>query len=127
MGLLPILKIEDWKTKQDIASQLISFERLYEKSQQSAIIEGNVSYITSSKETQMVVFQYYFKGQEKTEVLQVKQPLTIEKDSDLKLQGGSASPSKLETFSFVDTSVEKRTRYVVQLGSSKVFKYVEKA
>lgn len=112
--------------KKDVATQLISFERLYEKSQQSAVIEGNISYITSREDTQTIVFKYYFKGEEKIEMLRVKQPLVIERDSDLKLQGGSASPSKLETFSFIDISERKRIRYVVQLGSSKVFKYVEK-
>jgi len=126
MSLLPILKIEQWKQAKTIQTQLLSFERMYEKSQQCAVIEGYTSVISADKLNQQISYQYYFKGQEKRDVVSIQKPLEIKKNSEVKLKGGSASPSKLETFSFFDKSTNTTIRYVVQLGSSKVFKYVEK-
>lgn len=126
LGILPLMKLERWKEQQLVTSQLIGFERLYEKSQHSAVIELENSKVSANKLTQQLVFNYTFKGDKIEEVIDIKPPLIIDKKSEVTLRGGSASPSKLETFQFIDESRDTVIRYVVQLGSSKVFRYEEK-
>ena len=125
-GLLPIIKIEKWKEQKTITSQLIMFERLYEKSQHSAVIEKESSKIFADKDSQRIIFNYTLKGQKKEEFLYIEEPLLIMRERSLELQAGTASPSKLETFTFFDQSTQTKIDYIVQLGSSKVFKYVER-
>lgn len=126
LGIMPILKIEKWREKQSITSQLIMFERLYERSQYSAVVEQEQSKVETVRASQRLFFSYTFKGEKIEETIEIKKPLYIQKDSGVTLQSGSASPSSLETFEFYDESTQTIIRYVVQLGSSKVFKYVEK-
>ncbi|MGX6971480.1 hypothetical protein [Vagococcus bubulae] len=125
-GLLPVIRIEKWKEKQNVTAQLVMFERLYEKSQHSAIIEKESSHILADKHSQKLVFSYTIKGRKTEEIVNIEAPLRINKKSSLELQPGTASPSKLETFSFFDQSSQTKIDYIVQLGSSKVFKYVER-
>ena len=125
-GLLPVIRIEKWKEKQNVTAQLVTFERLYEKSQHSAVIEKESSKIFTDRDSQRIIFNYTLKGQKKEEFLYIEEPLRINKKSSLELQPGTASPSKLETFSFFDQSSQTKIDYIVQLGSSKVFKYVER-
>jgi len=125
-GLLPVIRVEKWKEKQNVTAQLVMFERLYEKSQHSAIIEKESSKIFADRDSQRIIFNYTLKGQKKEEFLYIEEPLRINKKSSLELQPGTASPSKLETFSFFDQSSQTKIDYIVQLGSSKVFKYVER-
>lgn len=126
LAIMPILKIEKWREKQTAASQLILFERLYERSQHSAVVEQEQSKVKTISSSQCLFFSYTFKGEKIEEKIEINRPLYIQKDSEVTLQSGSASPSVLETFEFYDDSTQTSIRYVVQLGSSKVFKYVEK-
>lgn len=121
----PILKINMWTKQQAVKSQLLAFERLFEKSHHSAVIEGFFSYIEADAGNQLVTFTYHHRGRQIEEQLILEDPLSLVVSREVQLKANSGSPSKLVTFMFYDQLNKKKISYVVELGSAKLFKYEE--
>lgn len=120
--LVPFFMVKKWKEEIEVDMFFNQLDRAIEKTHQSAIVEGQHTWILQDRNNQQFVFNYKHHQELRTEYLEVKEPLYLKTNASINFKSRTGNINGPDVIKIEDKLNKRVVHYTFQFGSGKVIK-----